>query len=209
MDDYDYAVEQFEIALDEVQRLQETLYTERWLISRYGNRPESCQRGDGGRFSILRMTPTNAKREGKLPTTISEGHRLLENTGFAVGAVQEGSTSNTGHFLVRGEVGRWDVMMNDDGAWSIYGSTDCVDIDRQTVWDEMNQNGFSYTKDIDWALYPAERLPIRRGETPAPPPTPYPASESYGLPQPTSTQSFPPTTSPVETPTPSQPEQTP
>ncbi len=209
MDDYDYAVEQFEIALDEVQLIQEGIYRERWLVTRYGNRPEPCTNGSGAEFGILRMTPTLPKSEGRLPSTVSEGHQLLVDAGFTVGQLTPDSGGNTGHFSVVGETGRWDVMLNDQGAWSIYGSTNCIDIDQKNVWDEVNRNGFMYYDYTERALFPHERLPIRRGETPAPSPTPYPASQTYGRPRPTSTQYFPPTTSPVETPTPSRPEQTP
>ena len=57
MNDYDHAVSRFEVVLDEIQRIQEALYEERWLFSDYGNRPESCDKGPGGQFTILRKTP--------------------------------------------------------------------------------------------------------------------------------------------------------
>lgn len=209
MNDYDHAVEQFELTLNEVQRIQEVLYGERWLFNDYGNRPETCNKGAGGRFTVLRMTPRQDQLEGNVPRTVEEAHRMLSTDGFSVGEIRQKSDGSDQHFRINGETGYWKIDQNDYGAWSIYGASACLDINQKKVWEEMNQNGFSYNKDTEWALFPHERLPIRRGETPAPSPTPYPASPTYGRPRPTSTQYLPPTTSPAGTPSSSRPEQTP
>ena len=69
MNDYDHAVSRFEVVLDEIQRIQEALYEERWLFSDYGNRPESCDKGPGGQFTILRKTPQIDRLDGPVPSS--------------------------------------------------------------------------------------------------------------------------------------------
>ena len=205
MNDYDYAVESFELALDEVQEIQEVLYAERWLFNEYSNRPVSCDTGSGAQFNIHRMTPRSDRLEGPTVESVAEAHKRLGESGFSVGEIRQTPEGRDETFVLVGEQGTWRVGLNSYGAWSIFGSTRCIDVDDQAVWKEMNQNGFIYVDNTEWALFPHERLPIRHGETPAPSPTPYPASPTYGRPRPTSTQYFPPTTPPTS----SQPEQTP
>ena len=209
IDEYDYAVVEFEAILDEVQRIQEALYGERWLFTKYGNRPVGCDKGSGAQFNILRMTPESNRLEGSVPRTVQEAHERLQEAGFTVGQIQQASDGHDKTFRTTGNEGNWRIMLNDHGAWSIHGASRCIDVNDKTVWNEMTTAGFAYVDYTEWALFPHERLSIRRGETPAPSPTPYPASPTYGRPRPTSTQYFPPATPPATSPTASRPATTP
>ncbi len=214
MDDYDVAVQHFEATLDEVERIQRIIYFGQWQFTEYGNRPTVCQSsrpGDsgGGGFTIVRRTPTPNEAQANLPATVSNARELLREEGFDVGKIKTDRSGEPASFHVSGPMGGWRILRNKYGAWSISGASICVDLDEKAVWNEMNANGFNYSRSAGWELYPHERLPIRRGETSSNPPTTGPVAPTW---QPrtstpaTTPASYPtlkkPSNSPTPTPTP-------
>lgn len=200
MDDYDVAVQHFEAALDEVEIIQKAIYTGQWKFGEYGNRPTICQSsnkeitGNAG-FTVSRMTPNADDAKAPLPASLETVRASLTALGFDVGEITPDIYGNRDSFHVIGRMGGWRILRNKYGAWSISGASICVDLDEKAVWNEMNANGFNYSRSAGWELYPHERLPIRRGETSSNPPTTGPVAPTW---QPrTSTPATTPAASPA------------
>ncbi|CAG7844785.1 hypothetical protein USB125703_01032 [Pseudoclavibacter triregionum] len=170
-EEYDRAVAFFESYLGEVDEVQLAISDEAWWFIDYGNRPQSCEHGPGAGFGTTRGTPFEG---GGVPTDVEEVRARLAASGFEVGEVSA-RIPNELSFLVTGELGRWRVVLFEGRRWAVTGSSFCVDVDRKAVRRAMNLAGFDYLSNQELWLRPGERLPIGRGQTPAPMPTERPA----------------------------------